>query len=49
MKIKDLIELLAEENPKAKVYLEFDGIELDFDEFSIESSEGLVEIKLFEK
>lgn len=49
MKVKDLIELLQEENPKAKLYLEFDGVELDIDEWNIESSDSLVEIKLVEK
>jgi hypothetical protein len=49
MKVKDLIELLEEENPKAKLFLEFDGVELNIDEWSIESSDSLVEIKLVEK
>jgi hypothetical protein len=49
MKIKDLIELLEEENPKAKLVLEYDDIELDIDEWNIESSDELVTIKFVEK
>lgn len=49
MKVKDLIELLEEENPKAKLILEFDSIELDIDEWNIESSDELVTIKFVEK
>jgi hypothetical protein len=49
MKIKDLIELLEEENPKSKIIFEYDGVELILDEWSIESSDHLVNIKLFEK
>jgi hypothetical protein len=49
MKVKDLIDILQEENPKAKLFLEFDGMELDIDEWNIESSDNLVEIKLVEK
>jgi hypothetical protein len=49
MKVKDLIELLDEENPKAKLVLEFDSIELDIDEWNIESSDTLVTIRLVEK
>ncbi len=49
MKIKDLIELLEQENPKAKLILEHDDIELDFDEWNIESSDELVTIKFVEK
>jgi hypothetical protein len=49
MKIKDLIELLEEENPKAKVILEYDDIELNIDEWNIESSDELVTIKFVEK
>ncbi len=49
MKIKDLIELLEEENPKAKLILEFDNLELDIDEWNIESSDELVTIKFVEK
>jgi hypothetical protein len=49
MKIKDLIELLEEENLKAKLILEYDDIELDIDEWNIESSDQLVTIKLIEK
>jgi hypothetical protein len=49
MKIKDLIELLEEENPKAKLILEFDTLELDIDEWNIESSDEFVTIKFVEK
>jgi len=49
MKIKELIELLDVENPKAKVILEYDDIELCVDEWNIESSDELVTIKLVEK
>jgi hypothetical protein len=49
MKIKDLIELLEEENPKAKLILEYDDIELDIDEWNIESSDEIVTIKFVEK
>lgn len=49
MKIKELIEILEEEPSKAKVIFEYDGVELTLDEWSIESSDNLVSIKLFEK
>jgi hypothetical protein len=49
MKVKELIELLEEENPKAKVYLEFETVELEIDECSLESSDGVLIIKLIEK
>jgi hypothetical protein len=49
MKIKDLIELLEEENPKAKLILEFEDTELTLDEWNIESSDELVTIKFIEK
>lgn len=49
MKIKDLIEFLEEENPKAKVIFEFEDQELTIDELGIESSDSLVVIKLLEK
>ena len=49
MKIKDLIELLEEENPKAKLILEFENTELTLDEWNIESSDELVTIKFIEK
>jgi hypothetical protein len=49
MKIKDLIELLEEENPQAKLILEFDSLELEIDEWNIESSDNLVTIRLVEK
>ena len=48
MKIKDLIELLEEENPKAKLILEFENTELTIDEWNIESSDELVTIKFVE-
>jgi hypothetical protein len=46
MKIKELIELLEEENPKAKIIFEFEGEELIVDEWDIESSDNLVVVKL---
>ena len=49
MKVKDLIELLQEENPKAKFILEFESLELDIDEWNIESSDILVTVRLVEK
>ena len=49
MKIKDLIELLEDENPKAKLLFEFDTVELELDEWNIESSDELVTIKFVEK
>jgi hypothetical protein len=49
MKIKDLIELLEEENPKAKVIFEFENQELTIDDMSTESSDNLVVFKLLEK
>jgi hypothetical protein len=49
MKIKDFIELLEEENPKAKVILEFENQELTIDDLDIESSDTLVVLKLLEK
>jgi hypothetical protein len=49
MKIKEFIELLEEENPKAKIIFEFDNEELIVDEWDIESSDNLVVIKLVEK
>jgi hypothetical protein len=49
MKVKELIELLGEENPKAKVYLEFESLELEIDEWNIESSDEIVTIKFVEK
>ena len=48
MKIKDLIELLEEENPKAILILEFENTELTLDEWNIESSDELVTIKFVE-
>ena len=49
MKIKDLIELLEDENPKAKLLFEFDTVELELEEWNIESSDELVTIKFVEK
>ena len=49
MKVKDLIEFLEEENPKAKIIFEFDDQELTVDELGIESSDNLVVVKLLEK
>jgi hypothetical protein len=49
MKVKDLIELLEEENPKAKVIFEFEDQELTVDELGIESGDLIVVIKLLEK
>lgn len=49
MKIKDLIELLEEENPKAKIIFEFEDQELVIDDLDIESSDSLVVLKLLEK
>ncbi len=49
MKVKDLIEFLEEENPKAKLILEFEDTELTLDEWNIESSDELVTIKFIEK
>jgi hypothetical protein len=46
MKIKDLIEFLEDENPKAKVLFEFENQEFVIDELEIESSDSLVVIKL---
>ena len=43
------IELLEEENPKAKLILEFEDTELTLDEWNIESSDELVTIKFIEK
>jgi hypothetical protein len=48
MKIKDLIELLEEENPKAKIVFEYEGAELTLDEWSFESYDNLVTVKLIE-
>jgi hypothetical protein len=49
MKVKDLIELLEDENPKAKLFLEFENLELEIDEWNLESSNELVTIKFVEK
>jgi hypothetical protein len=45
MKIKELIELLEDENPKSKVIFEFEGQELTIDDWNIESTDNLVVIK----
>jgi hypothetical protein len=49
MKIKELIELLEDEAPKAKVIFEFDSQEFTIDDWDIESTDSLVVIKLVEK
>jgi hypothetical protein len=49
MKIKDFIEILEEENSKSRIIFEYNDIELILDEWSIESCDNLVIIKLFEK
>ena len=49
MKVKDLIELLEDENSKAKIIFEFDDQELTVDELGIESRDNLVVVKLLEK
>jgi hypothetical protein len=49
MKVKDLIELLEEESPKAKVIFEYETQELVIDDLDIESSDALVVLKLLEK
>lgn len=49
MKIKELIELVEDENPKAKVIFEFDSQEFTIDELGMESSDQLVIFKLIEK
>jgi hypothetical protein len=49
MKVKDFIELLEDENSKAKIIFEFDDQELTVDELGIESSDNLVVVKLLEK
>lgn len=49
MKIKDFIELLEEENSKAKIIFECNGSEVEIDEWNIESSDDLVTIKFIDK
>jgi hypothetical protein len=49
MKIKDLIELLEEENPKAKLIFEFENQELVINDLDVESSDTIVVLKLLEK
>jgi methanogenic corrinoid protein MtbC1 len=49
MKVKDIIELLEEENPKAKIIFEINGAEVEIDEWNIESSDDLVTIKFIDK
>ena len=48
MKIKELISLLNDENPKARVIFEFDSQELIVNDWDIESTDSLVVIKLVE-
>lgn len=49
MKIKELIELLNDENPKAKIIFDYNSLELEIDEWETESTDNLVIIKLVEK
>lgn len=49
MKIKELLELLEDENKKAKVIFEYMDAELEIDEWGIESSDSLVTVRLIEK
>lgn len=49
MKVKELIEMLEDENSKSKLIFEFDNKELTIDEWSIESDINTVTLKLFEK
>jgi hypothetical protein len=49
MKVKDLIELLEEENPKAKVIFEYETEELIIDDLDIESTDAIVVLKFLEK
>ena len=49
MKVKDLIELLEEENPKAKLILEYNNNEVEINEWNIESSDELITITLIDK
>lgn len=49
MTIKDLIEILQQENKKSKIVFEYDGIDLEIDEWSIQSTDKIVIIKLEEK
>ena len=48
MKIKDLIELLEEENSKAEIIFEFNNTEFIINDLDIESSDNLVVMKLTE-
>lgn len=49
MKVKDLIELLEEESPKAKLIFEFENQELVINDLDVESSDTIVILKLLEK
>jgi hypothetical protein len=49
MTIRDLIEILQQENKKSKIVFEYEGIDLEIDEWSIQSTDKLVIIKLQEK
>jgi hypothetical protein len=49
MKVKDLIEILEEENPKAKLIFEFENQELVINDLDIESTDTIVILKLLEK
>lgn len=49
MKIKDLINLLEDENPKARLILEYKNIELEINDWNIESSDDVVTLQLVDK
>lgn len=49
MTIRDLIEILQQENKKSKIIFEYEGVDLEIDEWSIQSTEKMVIIKLEEK
>lgn len=49
MKVKEFIELLEIEDANSKLFLEFDTVELELEEGSIESSDKRVTIKFIEK
>jgi hypothetical protein len=49
MKVKDLIELLEDENSKSKIVFEFENKELTLDEWGIESDDNIIVLKLFVK
>jgi hypothetical protein len=49
MKVKDIIEILEQESPKAKIIFEYGIDEIIIDEWSIESSDNIVIIKFINK